>query len=236
MIADWTDTSTWASLNNGVGTDNTEAASAATFSLVPEVDGAPAIIDVTSDIELFRTGTTNRGWLIRPSSSGTGNNWTMSSNEATNATQRPALEILYTVVSPFTLWASSYNLSGADAAPEADPDNDSTSNLTEFAYNMNPTIPDANPLPPNGTSGLPVAHYLPESGGILEVEFLRRIGPSSTGLNYTFRFSDNVTGPWVIGSQTVVRVDANWQRVKAREATVGPAARRFARVVLTFQP
>src|SRR6185436_16549697 len=49
MLVDWTDAATWNSLNGGVSTDNTEAASTATFSLVPEVDGAPAIFDVTGD-------------------------------------------------------------------------------------------------------------------------------------------------------------------------------------------
>jgi hypothetical protein len=60
MIVDWTDSATWDSLGGGVSADNVEAASGGTFSLTPVVDGAPAIFDVTSDIDLFRTGTANR--------------------------------------------------------------------------------------------------------------------------------------------------------------------------------
>lgn len=235
MIMDWNDNATWANFNNGVSTDDIEAASVASFSLVPEVDDAPAIFDVTADIELFRTGAANHGWLLRSSTAATANGWTFASSEAGDPVHRPTLEILYTVITPFSLWASSFNLSGADAAPTADPDSDGASNLTEFAYNMNPTVPDAHPVPPNGTSGLPAAHYLNESGGILEVEFLRRVGPTAAGLTYAVRFSDNATGPWVNGRPSSTVIDANWQRVKAREATVGPAAHRFGRVMVTLQ-
>ena len=68
MILDWTDTATWNSLTAGVSADNIEAASNASFSIVPDVDGGPAIIDVTSDVVLFKAGAaTNRGWVVRPS-------------------------------------------------------------------------------------------------------------------------------------------------------------------------
>src|SRR4029078_11533907 len=112
----------------------------ATFSLVPEVDGAPAIFDVTGDVELFRTGTPNLGWLIRPSSTGTGNGWTFKSSEASaDQTQRPRLEIIYNAVplSPYAAWINSFALTGTNATPSADPDHDGVINSAEFAYNMN---------------------------------------------------------------------------------------------------
>jgi hypothetical protein len=226
---------TWNSLNNGVSNDGAEAASAVTFSLVPEVDGAPAIFDVTSDIELFRTGTPNRGWFIRPSSAGTGNGWTLKSSEASTQTQRPTLEIIYTVpLTPYEAWAASYNLTGANSAPTADPDRDGASNLAEFAYNMNPRSRDARPVTPTGTSGLPAAYYLPESGGILEIEFLRRTG--STGLTYAAQFSDNVLDSWADGQTPIVTsINADWERVRVREAGSGPNARRFGRIVVTLE-
>jgi hypothetical protein len=237
MIVDWNDSATWDSLNSGISTDNIEAANAATFSLVPEVDGAPAIFDVTSDIELFRTGTPNRGWLVRPSSSGAGNGWTLKSSEGADQTERPTLEIIYSLpLTPYTAWASSNNLSGANSAPAADPDQDGASNLSEFAYNLNPRVVDARPVAANGTSGLPAAHYLPESGGILEVEFLRRKGASAAGLTYAAQFSDDLLSPWVDGqTPTVTSINANWERVRVREAGSGPNARRFGRVVVTLQ-
>ena len=103
MILDWTDTATWNSVGGGVAADNVESASAVTFSTVPNVDGAPAIIDVTSDLDLFKAGTPNRGWVIRPASTGTGNGWTFKSSEyATDPTLRPSLEIVYSVPTPPT--------------------------------------------------------------------------------------------------------------------------------------
>ena len=101
MIVDWTDTATWNSLGSGVSADNLEAASAVTFAAVPVVDAAPTIFDVSSDVELFKAGTPNRGWVIRPAGNGTGNGWTFKSGEYLTApTLRPSLEIVYSVPTP----------------------------------------------------------------------------------------------------------------------------------------
>ncbi len=101
VLVDWSDTATWDSLVNGVATDDVESVAAESFSLIPEVDGAPSIFDVTADVDLFRAGTTNRGWLIRPSTSGTGDGWSMASSEWTsNVLERPVLEIAYTAPVP----------------------------------------------------------------------------------------------------------------------------------------
>jgi hypothetical protein len=238
MVADWADTATWDSFNGGISTDNTEAAGTATFSLIPSVDGAPAIFDVTSDIELFRAGTPNRGWFIRPSTSGSGNGWTFESSEyAADATKRPTLEIIYTLPStPYTTWAASNNLVGGDTAPAADPDHDGVSNLLEFAYNMNPNVADAAPVSPAGTAGLPAAHYLTVSNGILEIEFLRRKGTTAAGLTYTAQFTDSLGNTWVNGLAPVVTsINADWERVKVRDSVVGPNARRFGKVVVALQ-
>src|SRR5204863_7875833 len=135
----------------------------------------PAIFDVTSDVELFRNGAANYGWLIRPSTTGTGNGWTMKSSEAADIMQRPALVIIYTV-SPYLTWARSFALSGADAEPTADPDHDGVQNVAEFAYNMNPRIADAHWVSPSGNTGLPAARYTAGSGSALEVDFMRRKG------------------------------------------------------------
>ena len=239
MIADWTDTATWNSMNGGVAQDNVESASVATFSAVPDVDGGPTIFDVTSDIGLFKAGTPNRGWLIRPSSAGTGDGWTFKSSEfATDPALRPTLEIVYSIpLSPYAAWALAHGLSGANNPPVADPDNDGANNLTEFAYNLNPLLPDAAPIAPGGTNGLPAARYLPDvSGGVLEVEFPRRKGPNAVGLTYTVQFSGNLA-VWSPGlAPTVTSLNSEWDRVRVRDAVIGPNASRFGRVVLTLQP
>ncbi len=239
MIADWTDTATWNSLNGGVSQDNVESAVTATFSAVPDVDGGPTIFDVTSDIGLFKAGTANRGWVIRPSSGGTGDGWTFKSSEyAANAALRPALEIVYSVpLSPYAAWALARGLTAANNSPGADPDNDRANNLAEFAYNLNPLLADAAPILPSGTNGLPAARYLPDvSSGVLEVEFPRRKGTSAVGLTYAVQFSGDLT-TWSAGlASTVTSLNSDWDRVRVRDSAMGPNASRFARVVLTFQP
>jgi hypothetical protein len=243
MIIDWNDSATWDSLGGGVSADNIEAASAATFSLIPAVDGAPAIFDVTSDVDLFRTGTANRGWLLRPSTTGSGNGWTFKSSEASlDQTQRPTLEIIYTVppntnVVTFASWAAAHNLFGADAAPAADPDHDGVSNLAEFAYNMDPNAYDPYPLKPGGRAGLPVPYFVVVTGGgVLDLEFVRRKAAAAAGLTYTVQFAPEINGPWAAGFGPVVTsIDPDWERVRVRDTRV-PGARRFGKVVLTLQP
>jgi hypothetical protein len=239
MIADWTDTATWNSLNGGVAQDNVESAVTATFSAVPDVDGGPTIFDVTGDVTLFKAGTANHGWVIRPSTAGTGDGWTFKSSEyAANPALRPTLEIVYSVpLSPYAAWALARGLTGANNSPVADPDNDRANNLTEFAYNLNPLHADAAPIPPNGTNGLPAARYLSNvSSGVLEVEFPRRKGTSAVGLTYTVEFSGNLT-TWSAGlPSTVTSLNSDWDRVRVRDSAMGPNESRFARVVLTFQP
>jgi hypothetical protein len=238
MIVDWNDSATWNSLVNGVSADNVEAASSASFSLVPEVDGAPANFDVTSDVELFQSGTANRGWVIRPSSSGSGNGWSIGSSETNNLAYRPTLEITYSLPgTPYTTWALSKGLNATNNAPGADPDRDGASNLSEFAYNMNPLIADARAVTPSGTNGLPAARYLPNvSGGILEIEFLRRKGPTAAGLTYAVEFSNNLLNSWVAGLlPTVTSINADWERVVVRDSVAGPNAMRFGKVVTTLQ-
>jgi hypothetical protein len=239
MIADWTDTATWNSLNGGVSQDNVESAGTASFSAVPDVDGGPTIFDVTSDIGLFKAGTANHGWVIRPSTGGTGDGWTCKSSDyAANPALRPTLEIVYSVpLSPYAAWALARGLTGANNAPAADPDNDFANNLAEFAYNLNPLLADAAPIPPSGTNGLPAARYLSNvSSGVLEVEFPRRKGPSAVGLTYTVQFSGDLT-TWSTGlAPTITSLNADWERVLVRDSVIGPNPSRFARVVLTYQP
>ena len=240
MIIDWTDTATWNSLSGGVATDNIDAATTASFSAVPYVDDGPTIFDVTADVELFKAGTPNRGWLIRPSTSGTGDGWTMKSSEyAGNAALRPGLEIVYSIPgTSYSIWAASRGLTAANNAASADPDHDGANNAAEFAYNLNPLVADAAPLAINGTSGLPAPRYLPNvSGGVLEVEFLRRKGANAVGLSYAAQFSENPINSWLAGlTPSVASLNADWERVTVRDTVSGPNPHRFGKVVVTLQP
>jgi hypothetical protein len=140
-------------------------------------------------------------------------------------------------LSPYAAWALARGLTGANNAPAADPDNDFANNLAEFAYNLNPLLADAAPIPPSGTNGLPAARYLSNvSSGVLEVEFPRRKGPSAVGLTYTVQFSGDLT-TWSTGlAPTITSLNADWERVLVRDSVIGPNPSRFARVVLTYQP
>ena len=57
---------------------------------------------------------------------------------------------------PFATWASSWSLSGTNAALDANPSGDGVTNLWKFAANLDPTRPNSLTLVPGtGTSGLP---------------------------------------------------------------------------------
>ena len=239
MLVDWNENATWNSLVNGVSADNIEAATTPSFSAVPDVDGGPAIFDVTADVELFKAGTPNRGWVIRPSSTGTGDGWTFRSSDSTvDPALRPTLEVVYsTSLTPYAAWAAAHGLAGADSAPTADPEHDGANNLVEFAYNLNPLAADASPVPISGIAGVPAAYYLAGvSGGLLELHFLRRRGSGAAGLTYTAQFSADLA-TWSNGLAPVATgINAEWERVTVRDAVAGPNPARFARVLLTLQP
>ena len=239
MIMDWTDTATWNSLTAGVSNNNTEAATTATYSLAPSVAGGPAIYDVTADLELFQSGTLNRGWLLRASTASPDDGWTMKSSEyATDVTLRPSLDVTYSLPgNTYTTWAASSGLTAANNAALLDPDHDGVLNLHEFAFNLNPLLPDATTLTPAGTKGLPAGALVPVTGGkSLEVTFLRRKAPTGTGLAYTAQFSPNLS-TWSAGlTPTVTALSTDWERVTVRDSAAVGQPRRFGRVSVTFTP
>jgi len=238
MVAEWADTATWNSLVNGISNDGVEAAATSSFSALPDVDGGPTIFDVTADIELFKAGTPNRGWVVRPSSTGTGDGWTFRSSEnIADASLRPTLEIVYSLPAvTYGSWATASGLNGSNKDPYADPDNDGAINTAEFAYNMNPLVADARPVAATGTSGLPSARFLGNaSSSILQVQFLRRKAAAAAGLVYAIQFSPDLV-TWSSGqTPAVTSLNTDWERVTVRD-TPSPNPNRFARVLLTLQP
>ena len=237
MLINWSDTATWDSLIGGVSIDNVEAQSVATFSLVPYVDGGPAIFDVTSDIELFRAGAENWGWVVRASSSGTGDGWTMKSSETTTLALRPTLEVIYSLPSSdaYAAWATASGLTNANNSPTWDPENDGLVNMLEFAFNLNPLQSGNTPLPPGGNSGLPSLRIV--TGGpqkFMELDYLRRTTLAGTLINYTPQFSEDLTNWSSGGSETTTPAGAGWERVTVRDNVAATPARRFARVSVSL--
>lgn len=239
MIADWSDSATWNSLTGGVATDGAEAASASSFSAVPDVDGGPTIFDVTDDVELFKNGTPNRGWVIRPSITGSGDGWTLYSSESTTSSElRPALEVVYSLpVTTYASWSLARGLNAVNNDPSADPDHDGANNLAEFSYNLNPLIPDMHSVPNFGTNGLPsVRRVISGANELLQVQYVRRKAATVSGLVYSLQFSaDLVT--WATNQTIAVSsINSDWERVVARTPANGPNPKLFARIALSLQP
>ncbi len=93
MLVDWDESATWNTLAGGITADGLEAAATPTFSLVPRTLGAPAIFDVTADLQRWlRDGVANQGWALLPADI---DGWRFSSAEEVNTTLRPVLEVEY---------------------------------------------------------------------------------------------------------------------------------------------
>lgn len=81
-------------------------------------------------------------------------------------------------------WTNQYNLSGADAAEDADPDNDGMKNLIEFSVGRNPTI---------------------DEGGFRAPEYL---GTTTNGLEYVYtRYNEDVAADLGIDYSLVLTED-----------------------------
>ena len=92
MIADWSDTDTWKTLVGGIRADDTEASTAADFTLIPATANGRAIFDVTAAVQQWANGGVNHGWALLPTSA---NGWRWLSSEFPTASLRPRLEVLF---------------------------------------------------------------------------------------------------------------------------------------------
>jgi len=193
---------------------------------------------VSADVEAWRTGSNNRGWVLVPDPAGT-DGWVFASSEAsTDVTLRPALEIAYTLpATPFQVWGAESGLSGAAANPLADGDGDGFGNVVEFAFNLNPAASDPPLTAGSGAAGLPIVRSLGAGATRrLQLEFIRRKAAAGSGLTYEAQFGGDLVG-WVtaVTPDSVTSIDATWERVLISDPVAG-AAQRFARVRVSLQP
>ena len=133
----------------------------------------------------------------------------------------------------FDAWAA--GLTGPNADVGASPQGDGLKNLLKYAFNLNPLTADARHLvfgATGETAGLPVHRVVMDGGTTtLEVEYLRNI---QSGLIYTPQYSvDLEAGSFqpMTGPESVVTIDACWQRVRVQQTfPAGTVPRVFANV------
>jgi len=129
--------------------------------------------------------------------------------------------------------------------PLADPDGDGLLNLIEYAFNLDPTKPDAAPMAADtGLSGLPVVEIEEiNQTQRLTIEFIRRKAASNPQIIYTAQVTNDLTAAtWTdwntSGTSTITEViGTDWERVKLiDDQPVSNNAARFARVKIALQP
>ena len=109
-----------------------------------------------------------------------------------------AAELEESVAAPILSWAASYGLSGADAEPDADSDQDGKPNLLEYAMGTDPTQADTGNTPTVGTLTSDDLLALDPSAPVeadksyLAVQFWKKSGTS--GFSVTPRFATSLTG------------------------------------------
>lgn len=133
----------------------------------------------------------------------------------------------------FATYLLDAGMSGAAALIHADADGDGVDNLMEYALNLNPALPDGEPIElGSGTAGLPAADVAQWSNqGSFAVEYIRR--KDADEIRYQISFADTLTEPsWMEGSETsVTPIDANWERVRVADPNANTTnTSRFGRL------
>jgi hypothetical protein len=116
---------------------------------------------------------------------------------------------------PFETWGSGYNLSGANAAGTADPDNDGMDNNTEFAFGTSPV------------SGASRAVTQVSVAGGIKITWLQRIG-----VTYTVKSTDNLGSAFsgTVSSSPVSPQPGGLGDYQQYEATLTGGDRGFIKV------
>ncbi len=238
MLVPWTAADTWDSLVNGVAADGTDAVLADSFTHMPELENAPVILDVTADIAAFLAGATNHGWVIRCTGA---DGWFAVSSEGATTTQRPTLQIAYTLpVAPgYPAWQLGKFTSTAGQAGTLagdDPDGDGANNLLEYTLNTNPLIAATGDLPAPSVAGtratLSFHRNLAATDVTVRVEAIGNIA----GSPWTTIATRTEAGGWITEPGVTVIENAGGFVTVTDSADLATTPRRFLRVSATLPP
>lgn len=143
----------------------------------------------------------------------------------------------------YDAWALTNTLTGPDALPVADPDQDGLTNLTEFALNLDPLVMEIpqfrsgqplQSLTQSGLGALP-AVTVGDPGGVpvLTLGYLRRRAVSQPGLSYQTQFGPDPLqfATALSPTETTTPLSATWEWVQTQDPTPG-SKRRFTRLRL----
>jgi hypothetical protein len=100
MLIDWSSgTATWTTFGgDGVQANGTEAAAAESFHATPDATNGYMVFDITDDLLAFQAGTaSNFGWVLTGIATGQ-DGWVWNSDNAATASDRPMLEVTYSLV------------------------------------------------------------------------------------------------------------------------------------------
>lgn len=144
------------------------------------------------------------------------------------------LSLTGTGVSPFDAWMAAAGVPPLQAGPDQSPHGDGVTNLQKFAFNLDPTKPDARHLVAGmaSTAGLPLVTT--GTNGRLHLDFIRRKASGNPGIFYKAEFSSDLVS-WIdlTGLATLTPIDSTWERVGVDDVPPPGASRRFARVVVS---
>lgn len=142
-------------------------------------------------------------------------------------------------------WLASYYggddlVTDSVSGDESDTDSDGVELLLEYAFNMNPVLPDFAVIEEaSGTSGLPSITLIPDGDEhVLQIEYIRRKSGTNPQIDYYPEFRNALdAGDWSAGgAELVTSIDAEWERVVVNDTvnTSGPSS-RFGRVRIEMQ-
>jgi hypothetical protein len=100
MLVDWnSSTATWTTFGgDGVQANGVEASSSESFHATPDATNGFMVFDITDDLLAYQAGTaSNFGWVLTGPATGQ-DGWVWNSDNAATATDRPMLEVTYSLV------------------------------------------------------------------------------------------------------------------------------------------